>query len=260
MKQRYAFTVQYIGTKYHGMQIQEDLPTVQGEIEKALRIILREPIRIHYAGRTDTGVHAVGQVLHFDSPKELDLREFMYSMNSILPRDISFVHGQRVSEDFHARFRCIGRQYIYRVTNGPFRSAFSEGRSVWIRYPLNLEKMRVAAQYLVGEHDFAAFTREIYSKENAKTVRRIDFIDINKHGLELTFHYGGSGFLHNMIRIITGTLLHVGLDRLDHSEVPRILSGRQRKQAGQTLPAYGLYFFKASYEEYTSPEELQISF
>ncbi|RME91705.1 MAG: tRNA pseudouridine(38-40) synthase TruA [Candidatus Hydrogenedentota bacterium] len=253
---RYAFTIQYDGSDYHGMQLQNDFVTIQGEIEKALFTILRQNIRIHYAGRTDTGVHAIGQVIHFDIDRELELRRFLYSMNSVLPFTISFVHGQEVSPDFHARFSCLAREYIYRISNTPYRTAFSYKRSVWIRFPLNIEAMQEAASYLIGEHDFASFTKEIYVKKGEKTIRRLDAIHITKKGAELYFHFVGSGFLHNMIRIIMGTLVHVGKQELPPVALKQILEKKRRVEAGKTLPPYGLYFYRAHYEEYKTPEYL----
>ena len=242
---RIALTVQYNGAGYCGFQIQVKEPSVQEELEKAIFTVTRNRSRIHAAGRTDTGVHAFGHV-----------KKLAYSLNCVLPHDISVIHSSVVDGDFHARFSCLERQYVYRVLNTPLRMALYENQRYWIRHELNLEKMREAAEYLIGENDFATFTLLKYVKNGEVTIRRIDEIKLVQQGYMLDIFYRGSGFLHNMIRIISGTLLSVGVSEMEPVAVREMLSARSRVAAGATLPAYALYFVNAIYENYKTPLSL----
>jgi tRNA pseudouridine38-40 synthase len=251
-----ALTVQYDGSLFFGFQVQNDQRTIQGEIEEALKIYFRREIRIHGAGRTDTGVHSMGQIIHFELPdQDLDFDRTIYSLNCILPDDITFVYGAKVPLDFHARFSCIGREYVYRVLNSPFQMALFRKDHLWVRKPLSLKLMEQAAEFLVGEHDFAAFTRKIYLRNSEKTIRRIDKISIVTSGEFLYFHYQGSGFLHNMIRIVTGTLIMVGKGEIHPEKLKEILISKDRSLAGITLPPKALVFLNALYDDFQTPRE-----
>jgi len=255
---KYAFTVQYDGSKFNGFQIQPDVPTIQGELEKAIHIKTRKHYRIHMAGRTDTGVHALGQVIHLELDNNIEkfnsIDSFIYSLNCILPSEISIIHGSEVPDDFHARFSCTGREYLYKIVNNQFRMALYEKKSLWIRSQLDIPKIQEAANLLKGEHDFAAFTKTIYSKNNEPTIRRIDDIQIIDDKPFVSFYYKGSGFLHNMIRILTGTLLMIGKNKLSVQEFENIFHKKDRTLAGITLPPNGLYFLNALYDDYKSYE------
>ena len=257
---KFAFTIQYSGNSFFGFQRQKDYRSVQQIIEEAIFTILRKKIRIYPAGRTDTGVHAAGQVIHFSFDYEnsllSDMRRFIYAVNSVLPDDVSFIYGKPVSEDFHARFSCKGRDYLYRILNSPYRMALYRETSHWVRTEMDIQKMREAAERLIGEHDFAAFTKAFYQKKGEKTVRRIDDIQIIENYPFIDFYYKGSGFLHNMIRIITGTLLQAGKGQITSDEIAEILKNKKRDLAGQTIPACGLFFLNAYYDEYETPVEL----
>ncbi|MES0490663.1 MAG: tRNA pseudouridine(38-40) synthase TruA [Leptospirales bacterium] len=255
-----ACTVQYNGAAYFGFQVQKDCITVQEQLEKVLHRYFQNPIRITPAGRTDTGVHSVGQVIHFDleaktefSKEELELA--IYNLNSMLPRDISIIHADFVPDKFHARYSCFQRKYLYRVVRSDYRMAI-HGNCLWVRHPLNVTKMEEAAQVLIGEHDFASFTKEIYSRNNEITIRRIDNIVIEENAPKINFYYSGSGFLHNMIRIITGTLLKVGKGEITPADIEKILHARTRDHIGDTLPPFPLIFLEALYEDYKTPPEL----
>lgn len=257
-----AFTVQYNGKNYFGFQRQKEkfthdglpLLTIQEELEKAISILFRQPIKIYAAGRTDAKVNALGQVIHFEvndtKNYTQDMKKLIYSLNSILPQDISIVHGQRVPPDFHARFSCLQREYVYLIHNSPVRSALLAEQTLWLRIPLDVSAMQEARKILLGEKDFAAFTQAIYVRQEERTVRRIDQIEIEKKGDLLMFYYLGSGFLHNMIRILTGTLLEVGKHKLTAKDLENILLSRDRTLAGKTLPPHALYFAKARYKDY----------
>jgi len=280
-----ALTIQYDGKNFNGFQRQTGERSVQEDLEKVLGIYFKKNTRVHCAGRTDTGVHSAGQVVHFEidetdllfrtghledkftdqeplpshAPagvlrKDIDLA--IYNLNCMLPKDISIIYGSLVPEDFHARFSCLGREYVYGVVTSKYRMALYQENHLWIRYPVDVEKMREAAEYLLGEHDFASFTKNIYKVANEKTVRRIDKIKIVPKDSFLYFYYNGSGFLHNMIRIITGTLLLVGRGDIAPIDVDGILKSQNRVNAGNTLPAFPLVFVNARYKNYETPRRL----
>lgn len=258
---RFAFTVSFIGKNYYGFQIQPNEVTIQEELEKAFRTILREKIKVITSGRTDTQVSGVGLVIHVEihnltaQEKTKNLSVLIYSLNSVLPRDISIIYGRQVSDNFHARFSALSREYVYFIYNAPYVNASFLPFSLWIRKELDQKAMLGAVNYLIGEKDFAAFTRGIYQKNKEPTVRRIDRIDIIQKDPFIIFYYKGSGFLHNMIRIITGTLLMVGKKNLKPSALNEILENKKREYAGVTLPPHPLFFLNAEYDEYNTPKK-----
>lgn len=260
-----AATLQYNGDAFAGFQIQKIERTVQGELEKALATYFRMPIRVHGAGRTDTGVHSMGQVVHFslDDVSQLqrdqireNLHGLIYSINCMTIEDVSIVYAREVNGDFHARFSCVGREYVYRVLQSEYRMALYLKTHLWVRKPLDLSAMEDAASRLVGEKDFAAFTRRIYQVSGDVTIRRIDEIKIIPRPPFLYFYYNGSGFLHNMIRIMTGTLIRTGKGELSPQVVQEILEKKDRTEAGMTLPPGALVFLNARYPGYETPREL----
>lgn len=252
---RFAFTVQYQGENFTGFQLQKENRTVQGELEKAFAVILREKVRVHCAGRTDTGVNALGQVIHIEvknHPPELS--RLIYAVNSLMGSDVSITHGQQVEDNFHARFSCLGREYVYVLTVLPYRGALANQGTLWLREMPQLDKIREAITFIPGEKDFAVFTRKEYVTSGAKTIRRIDAIQIYHRPPWIGIHVAGSGFLHNMIRILVGTLLDVGYGKIAPEDIGQIISSRDRLQAGLTVPAHALYFARALYEGYTEPD------
>jgi tRNA pseudouridine38-40 synthase len=283
-----GLTIQYHGLHFCGFQRQVGERSVQEDIEKVLAVYFRKPVRIHCAGRTDTGVHSVGQVVHFEIDEEalffrtknvvsqkydadssasgepkLIFKKFsayidlmIYNLNCMLPEDISIIYGSIVPQDFHARFSCLSREYVYGIITSKCRMAMYQKNHLWIRYPVNVDKMRQAAEYLIGEHDFASFTKNIYKLNHEKTIRRIDKILIVPKDSFLYFYYHGSGFLHNMIRIMTGTLLLAGRGDITALDVQNILQSQNRVNAGNTLPAFPLVFVNARYRDYETPREL----
>jgi len=257
-----ALTIQYNGKEFHGFQRQKEKRSVQGELEKALATFFRTPVTIHAAGRTDTGVHAAGQVVHFEIDKEIfyhrkrEIGTVVYNINCMLPDDLSIVYAKEVSDQFHARFSCLSREYLYTVVNSNYRFAFSGENCYWVRDPLDTRLMEEGTRYLIGEHDFAAFTKVLYKRNNEKTIRRIDKISVYSRSPYLFFYYDGSGFLHNMIRIITGTLLQVGRKEIPPEKIGEILISQNRLESGMTLPPQALTFINARYQEYETPSEL----
>lgn len=245
---RYALLLEYEGTHYAGWQRQPFLSrTVQGHLEEALSKIADAPIEVTCAGRTDAGVHALGQVVHFDSPVMRRESAWVMGANTHLPPDIRVQQVLPVREDFHARYHAIKRHYRYLLLHHRQPSALWHQFFSWHPRKLEAQKMHQAAQYLCGEHDFSAFRA---AECQAKTPYRfIESIMVREHGNWLTVDVLGNAFLHHMVRNIVGSLLLVGDGRRDPSWIKSVLEGRDRRQAGATAPASGLYFYQVFYDE-----------
>ena len=239
MTKRIKLRIEYDGTAYGGWQYQTNAPTVQDEIEKALHTLTGEDIRITGASRTDAGVHARGQVAHFDTESQIPADRFSYALNTLLPEDIRIQESQDAPQDFHARFWTKGKAYSYLIWNNTHASALLAHRA-WSVYPaLDVEKMRKAAAYLIGEHDFAAFCAT--GGQTKTTVRTIYDLTIdNSREHEVLIRVSGNAFLYNMVRIIAGTLVDVGTGRLPVSITKEMLESRERSIGGPTAPAQGL--------------------
>lgn len=245
-----AMTIEYDGAGYFGFQRQTKQISVQGELERVLTTILRQPVRVYCAGRTDTGVNALGQVVHFagSHPKGIEL--LIYAMNSLLPKDIAVRHAAIVPDRFHARFSCIQREYVYIIYNAKYRPGLLGYKALWIRDPLNWNAVRAAIPHILGENNFAAFTKAKLVKRGEITFRRIDDLRVVEDGQYTYLHIKGSGFLHNMIRILTGTLLDVARGNIQPEDMAAILQKQDRLGAGETLKPHALYFLHAQYEDY----------
>ncbi len=243
---RYALLVQYDGTDFNGLQIQDGGRTIQHELERAVKILLKEDARITASGRTDSGVHALGQVVHFDSSTGMDLRKICISLNGILHGDVSVKNCYRVPGDFHARFSAVSREYIYLIYNYPLRTPFMKYRAMWINNGLDVEYFRKAASYLEGEHDFASFCKKISA--GAGTVRKIETISVSSENDIITITFRANAFLHNMIRIIVGTIVQMYREKRDPQYIKEILEGKGREHGGFTAPPYGLYLNRVNYD------------
>lgn len=243
---RIALEIQYDGTCYNGWQIQNSGKTVQGEIERAIKILTRRHVRLICAGRTDTGVHALGQVAHFNPEEKISLQRLCIGLNGILERDISIKNAYNVLPDFHARFSAVCREYIYLIYNHHLRNPFMTNRALWISHPLDLDYLRETAGYLVGEMDFKSFCKKISANEN--TVRRIDSIEIKKYNEVIVIRIKGNAFLHNMIRIIVGTMYQMFKDKKDPDYIVEIIKSKDREMSGDTAPPCGLYLNCISYQ------------
>jgi tRNA pseudouridine38-40 synthase len=245
-----ALTIEYDGAGYVGFQRQTSPNTVQGEIERVLSIVLRQKIRVYCAGRTDTGVNALGQVVHFRGyyPKALD--RLIYAANSLLPHDIAVRHAAPVPENFHARFSCLQREYVYLIYNARYRPGVLGYKALWLREPLDWEPARAAIPHILGENNFAAFTKAKLVKRGEVTIRRIDGLNIISDEQYTYVYVKGSGFLHNMIRILTGTLLDVARGKIRPEDMAGILARQDRLAAGMTLKPHALYFLHAEYNDY----------
>ncbi len=238
-------TLEYDGTAYGGWQIQENADTVQGRVERALEEVLRERVRLHGAGRTDAGVHARGQVAHFQTASALPPENILKGANTHLPPDIAILEAEEAEPDFHARYSARWKIYRYRILVRDTRSPLARDRAWRVAPPLDRERIRSAAAGLLGRHDFSAFAAA--GSAVADPVRELSRIDLGGEGENLFLEYEGDGFLYRMVRNITGTLVEAGKGKLTAGEVAGILRSRDRKKAGPTAPAQGLYLVKVGY-------------
>jgi tRNA pseudouridine38-40 synthase len=244
---KFMAVVEYDGTAYHGWQLQKDLPTIQGRIEDALERILGTPTRVHGSGRTDAGVHAVGQVAHFVSNWSRSVEELKRGCNALLPPDITVRKLESAPEDFHARHSAHSKTYVYKILNLPLRSPLNRLYSWHVQRELDLQSMNRAAEYLVGTHDFAAFGSP--TEGTPSTVRRMletAWLRDEPLGL-LRFTIRGTGFLRYMVRSIVGTLAWVGSGKLSASEFEAILRSCDRSRSGPAAPPHGLYLQSVNY-------------
>lgn len=242
----YRIIIQYEGTKYQGWQRQESSGnTIQGKIENILTKMVNEKVAIHGAGRTDAGVHAKAQVASFHLNTTKSNEEIMDYMNQYLPEDIAVVAVDKVADRFHARLNARGKVYCYRVLNSKVPHIFDRRYVYQMEEKIDVETMREAASYFLGSHDFKSFTSTKKGKKS--TVRNIESIEIITMGDEIVFRYRGDGFLYHMVRILTGTLLEVGLGKRRPEEMPSILEAKNREMAGALAPAKGLCLEKVLY-------------
>jgi tRNA pseudouridine38-40 synthase len=248
--QRIALGIEYNGSMFNGYQLQaEGTRTVQGELERALSTVANEAVRLTCAGRTDTGVHATGQVVHFDTAVKRELKAWMLGGNTNLPRDISIHWVRQVAPDFSARFSALSRSYRYILYNRKVRPAVLQHNVAWLFEYLDEEAMDAAAQLLLGEHDFSAFRSSKCQANHA--VREMQSISVKREGEYVILDIQANAFLHHMVRNIMGTLIIIGRGEQPVSWMQKILQGKDRKIAGMTAPASGLYMVNVEY-----PEEL----
>ncbi|WHY34392.1 tRNA pseudouridine(38-40) synthase TruA [Cytobacillus firmus] len=244
--QRFKCIVTYDGTLFAGYQVQPGKRTVQGELERALKKIHKgKDIRVTASGRTDAGVHARGQVIHFDSPLNIPIEKWEIALNSLLPDDVAIIGTETVSGDFHVRFDAKGKEYRYFVHRSSRRDPFKRQYAYQYPYPINKDAIRQAAAGLIGTHDFTSFCSAKTEVEDK--VRELQEIDVQEEGDMLIFRFRGTGFLYNMVRILTGTLLEVGSGERDPESMPAVLKEKNRSAAGKTAPAQGLYLWKVFY-------------
>ncbi|MFD0051593.1 tRNA pseudouridine(38-40) synthase TruA [Actinomycetes bacterium NPDC127524] len=244
---RYKAVVSYDGTHFAGYQVQPSKRTVQSEIEQALRKMHKgQEVKITASGRTDAGVHARGQVVHYDSPYEFPEVNWIKALNALLPDDIAILQLQPAPADFHARFDAKGKEYRYMISRSSPRDPFRRHYAHHYPYPLDESLMKEAMAYLKGTHDFTSFCSA--KTEVSDKVRTIHEIGLNNEGDTLVFSFRGNGFLYNMVRILSGTILEAGSGKLAPGDIPRILEGKDRALAGKTAPGHGLYLWKVHYE------------
>lgn len=239
--------VAYDGTDFSGFQVQPEQVTIQGEIEAALQRITGETIQIAGSGRTDAGVHARGQVFHFDTRSGIPIEKWAFVLNNQFPDSIVILSVEEASRDFHARFDAKAKEYRYCIDNGPVANVFRHRYADHIRSPLDLEAMRQAARHLVGTHDFTSFcSAKTFVEDKVRTVYDLR---VEAAGDEVWVICRGNGFLYNMVRIIVGTLVEVGQGKRQPDELLSILQGRDRELAGKTAPAKGLTMWEVFYED-----------
>lgn len=242
---RIKLIISYDGTRYGGWQLQKNAPSIQGELENVLKTLTGKRIVVQSAGRTDAGVHALGQTAHFDYSGSIPPQKLPFVFNSMLPRDIRVTGAWEVSDDFHARYNAKGKRYIYTIYNSPHSSALLYNRTMHVPQKLEFQKMRAAAQYIIGTHDFKAFCAAgSYVKSTVRTVSRLE---IAEELPLIRIIIEGNGFLYNMVRIIAGTLIQVGIGKLEPEAVAQIIQGRSRAAAGFTAPAQGLMLDEVFY-------------
>ena len=242
---RVKIVVAYDGTNYHGWQIQPNEVSVEEIINNKLSELTGEEIKIIGASRTDAGVHAMGNVAVFDTESRIPGEKFSYALNQRLPEDIRIQSSEEVAQDFHPRYCDCCKTYRYQILNAEFPIPTQRLYSHFIYYDLDVKAMRQAAQYLVGEHDFKSFCSSKTSVED--TVRTIYDVKVISEDQMISIFVKGNGFLYNMVRIIAGTLIEVGLGRKQPEEIKEVLKQQDRQIAGPTAPAKGLTLMQIDY-------------
>jgi tRNA pseudouridine38-40 synthase len=238
--------IEYDGTQYLGWQVQPKGPTIQGLIDEKLALLTGETIHLIGSGRTDAGVHALGQIAHFKTRSKMNVQSIQRALNSLLPPDIGIQGAEEVEEDFHARKHSKSKVYEYQILNRNLRSVFHRGHAWHIPQELDLKEMKKATQRLMGEHDFSSF-RSVGSPTRT-AVRRVIRAEWRKsHDGLLRFEIEANGFLKQMVRAIIGTLVEVGKGKISSEEFQRIVDSKDRKRAGPTAPAHGLFLKEVKY-------------
>lgn len=246
---RVACRVEYDGSTFCGWQSQPgpDVATVQDSLETALADIAQTPIRVHCAGRTDTGVHAHSQIIHFDPPVQRSAKAWVIGTNASLPPAVRVHWATAVPADFHARFTALSRRYRYIIANTPIRSALLTGRTTWYRRPLDEVVMHRAAQSLLGEQDFSAFRAA--SCQSQSPMRNVQSVSVTRRGQLVVVEIQANAFLHHMVRNIAGALMEVGCGRKPQAWIETLLAGRDRTVAADTAAASGLYLVDVTYPD-----------
>ncbi len=242
---RYKLEISYDGSNYSGFQIQVDKDTIQSRLERAFEVVYREHIDIVASGRTDAGVSAIMQICHFDTDKAVDCKKNIGYLNTLLPKDIRVISISPVEENFHARKSAKQKTYMYYFYTGSTVPVY-ERIATNIGYNLDIDSMKEACKYIIGEHDFTCFCASNTSvKDKVRCVYDIHISDVedNLYKMEIT----GNGFLYNMVRIIMGTLVSVGMGKIKPEDIIKIIDGKDRSLSGKTMPSKGLYLKKVIY-------------
>ncbi len=242
----YKIKIQYDGTDFHGWQIQKDRITIQGEISRVLKIITGSKVRVTGSGRTDAGVHALGQVANFVTKLNIEAESMLKALNSLLPPTIRIIESEIVSDSFNAMFNCIEKTYRYTIYQGRIISPFLYRYALHYPYKLDFEKMEQAAEKLKGERDFSAFTVKSSAKNHVKNLKEIRF---ERKGELTDIYFTGNGFLRYMVRTLVGTLIEVGNGKIKVEEINEIIESKDRSKAGPTSPPQGLFLIEAKYPE-----------
>lgn len=241
-------TIEYDGKDFNGWQKQPDKLNIQGNIEKAIETVTGEKVDLMASGRTDRGVHALGQVANFKTNSQLPIDKFPIAINSNLKKSIRIYSAEEVDEEFHSRLSCKKKTYRYIINNSKYGTAIYRNLETHIPIKLDIEKMKEAIEYFQGEHDFKAFKASgTSSKSSIRTIYKAEVKEMpdDRIWIELT----GNGFLYNMVRIIAGTLVDVGLGKINPEDIIKIIKSKKRENAGKTLPPQGLYLVKVEYSK-----------
>lgn len=238
--------IEYDGKDFNGWQKQPNKLNIQGTIEKAIETITGEKVDLMASGRTDAGVHAFGQVANFKTNSNIPIDKFAIAINSNLKKSILIKSAEEVEENFHSRLKCKRKTYRYIINNSKYGTAIYRNLETHIPVKLNVDKMQKAVKYFEGEHDFKAFKASgTSSKSSVRIIYKAEVI--KKEEERIFIELTGSGFLYNMVRIISGTLVDVGLGKILPEEIPNIIKSQKRENAGKTLPPQGLYLMKVEY-------------
>ena len=237
---RYRLVIEYDGRPYCGFQLQAVQPSVQGALERAVTAFCGEAVRVIAAGRTDTGVHATGQVIHIDLTKDWRPEVVRDALNAhLIPEPVCVLSAERAAEDFHARFSATGRRYLYRILNRQSPPALDRGRVWHVKKPLDADAMHAAAQALVGQHDFTTFRDAACQAKSP--VKTLDVASVRREGESVLVGFAARSFLHRQVRSMTGSLVEVGLGRWSAEDLRAALEAKDRKACGPVAPAEGLY-------------------
>ena len=239
-------TIEYDGKDFNGWQKQPNKLNIQGEIERAIEEITGEKVDLIASGRTDAGVHALAQMANFKTNSNLPVEKYPIALNTKLKKSIRIQKAEEVEQDFHSRYHCKQKTYRYVINNSEQGSSIYRNLEYFVPNKLNVEKMQEAVKYFEGEHDFKAFKASGTSSKSS--VRTIYKGKVEKQGDRIIIELTGNGFLYNMVRIIAGTLVDVGLEKIKPSEIPEIIEKGERTRAGKTLPPQGLYLVKVEYQ------------
>jgi len=243
---RYRLDLEYDGRPYHGLQAQVGQPTVQGALERAVTAFTGETQRVHAAGRTDSGVHALHQVAHVDLERDWKPEVVRDALNAhLVPEPITVIAATPAPDDFHARFSAKARRYLYRIANRPSPPALDQGRVWHVKRPLDAAAMGAAARVLVGHHDFTTF-RDVGCQAKSP-MKTLDVAQVRREGPEIWLAFSARSFLHRQVRSMTGSLVEVGAGRWDAADLAAALEARDRKACGPVAPAHGLYLAAVEY-------------
>ena len=242
---RVLLRIEYKGTDYCGWQRQKNGLSVQEVLANAVRQTTGEASVMHGSGRTDAGVHAMGQAVHFDTHTNIPLDKLPIAINAHLPDSIRVLSAREVAPAFNARFDALSKTYLYKVYCAPVSSPLREGLFAFVHKRPDVGRMRRAAEYILGEHDFKVF--QAAGGHVKTTVRTITSLEITENGEEISFEVTGNGFLYNMVRIMVGTLYYVGIGKIEPDDIPAILASGKRDRAGKTMPPEGLYLKEVVY-------------
>lgn len=245
MTRNLLVTLAFEGTRYHGFQVQKNALSVCEVFQNALERVIGDRCEVKGCSRTDSGVHARMYCLSYRTQAGIPCEKLVFALNRFLPHDIAVLDAKEVPDDFHARYSCTGKQYVYEIYNSPVKDPFSSNLAYRYAYPLDADMLNAEAQAFLGEHDFAAF-RSVNS-DVTDTVRTITESTVTRAGKHVLFTVSGDGFLYNMARIMTGTLIFIAEGRIGRGSISAIIESGNRQNAGKTMPARGLYLNRVYY-------------